>query len=562
MKKKILSTVLAFTMIAGLLAGCGSGNQATTDAAKQPTAESVGSEGNEDKAGILYTNGGPMEFFETPWLNPGTYMYNKSLYAHLIFADENLSPIAGEGDLAESYEMAEDGSTLTFVLREGIQWHDGEAITAEEIKWNIEYALKTTVLNSVFRSTFESIEGAADYVDGNAEEISGITVDGNKLTLAFAKVAPDALLTFTQFAPLPKKYLADVDPISLQQAEYFQSPVGSGPFKIEEVQMGNYTILAPFENYYAGAPTFKIHLNPSAGDSDPNFVTNAKAGKLDYAYTKNIADVQALEGVEGLTLDKVDVRYTRLFYVNKFGKEGGKAAPLADAKVRQAIAYAIDMDAICEGVLGGTGVPANSLTPDGADKVDGLNDYKYDPDKAKALLEEAGWDSNTEIKVVYYYTDQATQDLMAVIQQYLADVGIKMTASLVEGDLATILWKAPEDPVKGPSAVEWDMCYAANAALSMHEYYDRYQTGYSINSHTPSDAKLDELIAATNASVDPEVQREAFFELQKYENETLFEIPLYYQPIYLLHSDDVGGLGAIGNPQFNYKWNIQEWTVQ
>lgn len=79
-----------------------------------------------------------------------------------------------------------------------------------------------------------------------------------------------------------------MDPVSLQQAEYFQHPIGSGPFKVEEVQMGNYTILAPFEGYYGGVANYKIHLNPSAGDSDPNFVTNAKAGKLDYAYTKTL----------------------------------------------------------------------------------------------------------------------------------------------------------------------------------------------------------------------------------------------------------------------------------
>lgn len=568
MKKRVLSLILSAALFASVLAGCGSGNPPATEAPKGDgtETEAVGGETTGDTAGgesgVLYSNGGPTEFFETPWLNPGAYMYNKTLYSHLLVADETLTPIAGEGDLASSYEMAEDGSTLTFTLRDGITWHDGEALTAEEIQWNIEYALKTTVLNSVFRSTFEAIAGAADYEAGTAEHISGIAVDGNTITLTFDKVAPDALLTFTQFALLPQKYLADVDPVSLQQASYFQSPIGSGPFKVEEVQMGNYTILAPYEGYYAGVPSFKIHLNPSAGDSDANFATNVKAGKLDYAYTKMISDIQAIEGTEGITIDTVDVRYTRLFYVNKFAKEDGTPAPLADQRVRQAIAYAIDMDAICAGVMNGAGVPANSLTPDGADKVDGLNDYKYDPEKAKALLAEAGWDSNTEIKVVYYYTDQATQDLMAVIQQYLAEVGIKMNASLVEGDLATILWKAPEDPVNGPSAVDWDMCYAANAALSMHEYYDRYATGYSINSHTPSDSKLDELIAATNSSVDPEVQKQAFFELQKYENETLFEIPLYYQPIFLVHSDKVSGIEAIGNPQFNFNWNIQNWTVK
>lgn len=562
MKKRVCSLICVVAMVATLLMGCGSGNPSTNNGSENESGVAGGAASSAGESGVLYSNGGPEEFFETPWLNPGVFMYNKVLYSHLLVADETLTPIDGEGDLAESYEMAKDGSTLTFTLRDGVKWHDGEAMTAEDIQWSIEYSLKTAVLNSVFRSTFEAIEGSADYIAGKAEHISGIAIDGNKLTLTFDKVAPDALLTFTQFAILPQKYLADVDPVSLQQATYFQSPIGSGPFKVEDVQMGNYTLLEPNGDYYAGTPSFKIHLNPSAGDSDPNFATNVKAGTLDYAYTKNVADIQAIEGTAGITVDTVDVRYTRLFFVNKFAKADGSESPLANEKVRQAIAYAIDMKAICEGVLDGAGVPANSLTPDGADKVDGLNNYDYDPEKAKTLLAEAGWDSNKELKVVYYYTDQATQDLMAVIQQYLAEVGIKMNASLVEGDLATILWKAPNDPVKGPSAVDWDMCYAANAALSMHEYYDRYQTGYSINSHTPGNSALDELIAATNASVDPEVQKKAFFELQKYENETLFEIPLYYQPIFLVHSDKVEGIGAIGNPQFNYNWDIQNWTVK
>ncbi|XBX08624.1 ABC transporter substrate-binding protein [Enterocloster clostridioformis] len=108
----------------------------------------------------------------------------------------------------------------------GITWHDGAPITAEEIQWNIEYALKTTVLNSVFRSAFEAIEGSGAYLDGSAEHISGIVVDGNTITLNFDRVAPDALLVFTQFAPLPKKYLTDVDPVSLQQAEYLQRSSG------------------------------------------------------------------------------------------------------------------------------------------------------------------------------------------------------------------------------------------------------------------------------------------------------------------------------------------------
>lgn len=568
--KRMVTLGLAVVLMASSVMGCASKTETTEPAATTaaPAATTAAGEtAAPDTAGaeasILYSNGGPMEFFETPWLNPGSYTYNKVLFDRLLAADESLAPIEGEGQLAKSYEMTSDGKTLSFVMRDNIYWHDGEAITADDVKWSIEYALKTTILNSVFRSTFESLEGVGAYLDGTADDISGIVADGSNLTLTFEKVAPDALLTFTQFSPLPKKHLESVDPVNLQQAPYFQNPIGSGPFKVKEVQMNNYTILEGFDQYWDGTADFVIHLNPSAGDSDPNLVTNAKAGKLDYAYTKNIADVKALEGAPGVNIETVQVRYTRLLYLNKFNKQDGTKSPLADEKVRQAIAYALDMDSILEGIFEGAALPANSLTPDGADKADGLNDYAYNTEKAKELLAEANWDPNTELDVVYYYTDQLTQDLMAIIQHYLGEVGIKMNARLVEGDLATILWKAPEDAVNGPSAVDWDMCYAANAALSLHEYYDRYQTGYSINSHTPSDPKLDELIVATNASIDAEAQRKAFFELQKYENETLFALPLYYQPIFLIHSDKItSGFEAYGNPQFNYSWNIQNWELK
>ena len=553
MKNKKLISLFVTSLLTLNLVGC----------------SSTGNEGKSEQGGTtkaaentLYTNGGPEEFFEAPWLNPGTFVYNKVLYDRLIFADENLDPISGEGQLAKSYEMSEDGLNLKFTLRENVFWHDGEPITPQDIKWSIGYSLKTTVINNVFANTFKAIEGATEYLDGKADDISGITIDGNNIDIKFEKLAPDALLTFTQFAPLPEKHLKDVDPVQFQQSEFFRNPIGSGPFKVEEVKMGNYTTLAGFDKYWDGAPTYKMHLNPSAGDSDPNLVTNAKAGLLDYSYTKNIADVKSLEGVDGINIDKVDVRYTRLFFANKFPKKDGSEAPLADKRVRQAIMYALDMDEILDGIFDGAAEKANSLTPDGVDKVDGLNNYDYDPEKAKKLLEEANWDPNTELDVVYYYDDQQTVDLMSIIQNYLSQVGIKMKFRLVEGDLATLLWSLPEDPVNGPSAVDFDLCYGATAALSMHEYYDRYQTGAALNSHTPGTEELDKLIEATNKTIDAQEQREAFFNLQKYENEELFVLPLYYQPIYVITSDKIQGMPEkLGNPQFNYKWDIHKWTL-
>lgn len=564
--KRLLSLGLCLTM-AMTLAACGGGTgTGGGTGGGAGTGTGTGGEGGAGTGGstgekLVYSNGGPEEFFETPWLNPGTYMYNKTLYAHLIVADENLNPIPDHPDALATYEYSADGKTLTFQLRDDAYWHDGEKVTPEDIKWSIEYVSKTAVINSVFLSTFKAIVGSTDAQGNISDTFSGIAVDGQTVTITFDKVAPDALLTFTQFAPVPQKYFEGVDPLQVQQAPYFQKPIGAGPFLVEEVQMKNYTVLAPFDKYYNGTADFKIQLLPSAGDSDPNLVTRAKAGQLDYGYTKNISDVQSLEGTAGITVTPINVRYTRLLYINKFAKKDGTPAPLADERVRQAIRYAIDMDTICETLFQGAAVSANALIPDADLKDSAFNDYRFDPAKAKELLAEAKWDPSTTIKTVFYYTDQATVDLMTAIQSYLKDVGITMEFELVEGDLATILWTAPADQTKGPRAVDWDMCYAANAALSLHEYYDRYRTGSPTNSHTPEDAALNALIDATNASPNVDDQNRAFKELAKYENDTLFTMALYYQPIFLITGDKIGNVQK-GNPQYCINWDIQNWNVK
>lgn len=557
--KKVVSLLLASMMMLGVLAGCS--NNEEPAAPETPGTETPGETPDETAdGGVMYTNGGPIEFFEHPWLNPGVFLYQKTLFDHLLVADENLNPTGGQ--LAADYAMAEDGLSLEMNLKNDIFWHDGAAITSEDVKWSIEYALKITGLNAVFGSTFNAIEGAEEFVAGTAEEITGIVVDGNNIKITFAKLAPDALLTFTQFAPLPMKHFEGEDPLNFQQSSFWQNPVGSGPFMVDEVKLNEYTTLKPFDKYHGGAPKYSIYMTPSPGDSDPNLVTNAQAGMVDYAFTKNVEFANSLKDVEGLTVTQVDIRYTRLFYMNKFNKADGTPSPLADVKVRQAIAYAIDMAAIAENLFKGAAIPANSLSPNEATKASGLNDYDYNPEMAKELLAEANWDENYELDVVYYYTDQQTVDFMAAIQSYLKDVGIKMNFRLLEGDLGSLLWAPPADPVNGPSAVDWDMAYGANAALSLHEYYDRYKTGSSSNSHTPSDAKLDELILATNSTFDVDEKIKAFQELQKYENETLFTYALYYQPTFVVESDKiVKGAPKYGNPQFNYNWEIQNWEV-
>ena len=267
----------------------------------------------------LYTNTAPVEFFQTPWFNPGIYMPSKVLFDRLLFADPTMTP--SKGNMVSDYSLSDDALTLSFTLKDGLKWHDGSDLTAEDVKWSVEYATQVSALNAVFAKTFASLEGAQAFADGKADEISGIVVDGNTIIFKLAQLDPNVLLTFTQFPPLPKALLADVDPLQFQQAAFWQNPIGSGPFKVQEVQMNDYTVLVPFEEYHGGvAKIDEIILYPS-GENDSNVIPNAAAGKLDYGFTKSVGDVKALEEMDHMRLIPVDIPYTRSFFVNKFPKK-------------------------------------------------------------------------------------------------------------------------------------------------------------------------------------------------------------------------------------------------
>jgi len=238
--------------------------------------------------------------------------------------------------------------------------------------------------------------------------------------------------------------------------------------------------------------------------------------------------------------------------------------PLSDVRVRQAIAYAIDMETIVEGLFEGKATATNNLVPpDDAMKAEGLNNYAYNPEKAKKLLKEDDWDSDYVLDVAFYYGDQQTVDLMATIQAYLADVGMKISFRKIEGDTAAQLWTAPEDRVNGPAEVDWDLCYGAIAALTLNDYFDRFGTESHLNSHTPTDPELDALIETTNTTGDLAVQAEAFKQIQAIINSKVYAIPLYHQQLFIYESSRLDrGTSEYGNDQYFYDWGITGWTLE
>ena len=272
----------------------------------------------EDKT--LYTDGGPEEFFIYPAVNPGLYLYQELIFERLISADSELTP--GEGQLAESYTLSEDGKILEFVLREGLTWHDGELLTAEDVKFTFELYMQCPGANAVLTGVLEQLEGADAFLNGDAEACAGIAVEENKVTFRFEQAPVDLLTVFSQWPVLPKHCLENVKPEKLQQNKFWKNPVGSGPYKVAEVEMGRACTLKRWENYReTGEGNIEKIFMRASGETNDYVVALAQRDLLDYAWGKSGDDAICIDLVEGMTVQEVDISYTRCFFVNQFDHE-------------------------------------------------------------------------------------------------------------------------------------------------------------------------------------------------------------------------------------------------
>ena len=256
----------------------------------------------EDKT--LYTNMGAVNALEHTATNPGLFWHQEIVFDRLLNCDESLAPT--DGLLAESYEVSADGKTITFTIRDGVKWHDGEAFTAEDVKWSFEYYVTVPGANSVMTDVIN--------------DAKAITVDGNKVTFEFNNAQPNALTVFSQWPILPKHCLENVAPENFAADTFWQSPIGTGPFKVETVKLGEYTTFVRNEDYFleGSGNIERMYLYPSTDAGDENLITNAMAGNIDYAFCKDSSQVQQLQAMDGYTVQTVNVTFPRYIFINMF----------------------------------------------------------------------------------------------------------------------------------------------------------------------------------------------------------------------------------------------------
>ncbi len=349
-------------------------------------------------------------------------------------------------DLAESWEVSTDQLTWTFHLRKDAKWQDGQPITAADVKFSYEFRADSAYLGGMY-SNMTSIAGVAEKNGGKATEISGIKViDDN--TISFTTVEPDALVLDTfassNMVVYPQHILKDIAVADLGSSNYGRLPIASGPYQLTDWKPEESMTFTANPYYYGTQPSiktiiFKIVPEPSAQ------ITGLLNGEVNILLGVSTDDLKSVTGVPGITVKELaDAQYLSLnLNLND---------PLfKDVRTRQAMAYAIDRQALLDALYSGKGALENSIFfPTLPEYNADIKGYDYDLAKAKQMLAEVGWtetdnDGILEAKNVAGIADgtkfqftllSTTTPFYAqenqVIQQQLLQVGIKTDISQQE----------------------------------------------------------------------------------------------------------------------------------
>ena len=498
--------------------------------------------------------------FPGSWDNNG-FLIRYLLFSRLVKLDSNLNPIYG--DLAQSWTVSPDGLTYTFTLKNGIKWHDGRPFTADDVAFSLKTAMKSPQVNAVLKASINSIKGAtafaADSTKTAANDIEGIRINGNVITITMERASGTFLLSMAQFNILPRHKIEGLDPVNINATSYYDWPIATGPYRIKEFVPNDYMLLEVFEDYFGPKPSIKQIKITQMVEND--FATRALANDIDYFQTNSLDIAQAAIRNPNYKAFYTDIYFVRYLQWNSYGPLHNGNDPIRDIRVRRAIMHAINVQEIIDTLMPGQAQLINTKVPTTFDYANN-NVYKlnYDPAKARQLLSEARFDFNQTIKLGCYYGDQGSADLMDAIVHYLGQVGIKAEWKLVTGDLTSQIWTNPD----------YHLMYAGLSAIAVEEAYNNFHS-YNTATSVAKDVfpanftAMDKLLEELWVCVDPVRRRQILLDLQVIETEQM----LWHLPLFSLRNVQVFNTARIklpsdlvlSNEWTNYERHFEKWTL-
>jgi len=509
-----LVTILNTAVLLVLLTACGSSNNDTPPASTQ----------------LIYGSG------DYTSINPALYEHgeiNLLLFAGLTRHDADNNVVPG---LAESWTYDEATMTYTFTLRDALTFHDGQPLTSADVKFTLE-----VIMNPANGSENES----------NFEEIASIDTPDD-LTVVIRLSTPSvAMPDYLAIGILPKHILDGQDvPIS----PFNQNPIGSGPYKLVDWDMGQSITMERFDAFYLGAPNidriiFKIVPDYSAR------ALQMRAGELTLAQITP-RDAEALRNSNSYVvyyMDTADYRGIMYNFNNPFWQQ--------HPGLPAALSFAIDRNAVVRSVLLGRGQAAWSPIQKSAYVNDAIEKYDYNPAKAQAAIEAFGWAKGSDgyyakdrqqlaFAISVSSTEPVRIDMANIAAQNLQDIGVNATVDIV----ARIDWRDQH-----ASLIGWGSPFDPD-----DHTYKVFGTGKGANYSWYSNAEVDRILTEARSTVDRSQQLALYKEFQEvFSGDPAYTFIAYIDAIYIA-KPELKGINpntTLGHHGVGIFWNVHEWTL-
>ncbi|WP_026907815.1 oligopeptide ABC transporter substrate-binding protein [Paucisalibacillus globulus] len=304
-------------------------------------------------------------------------------------------------DGAAEYEVSEDGLTFTLTIKDGVNWHDGEPVTAEDWAFAYEVIGHPDYVGIRYGSDFENVVGMAEYHAGEADTISGIEiVDEKTLKITHKTTGPSMLAGGIWPYALPKHLLGETPVAEMPESKWVrETPIGMGPYKVESIVPGESVTYVKNEDYWRGEPQLdKVTAKIISPSTVINALETGEVDMVDSFPTDQFVDAADMSNVEWLGM--IDNAYTYIgFKLGKWDADKGENvldpdAKMADVNLRKAMWHAVDNDAIGERFYNGFRWSGTTLIiPFFSEFHDSsIETPTYDPEEAKRILDEAGYE--------------------------------------------------------------------------------------------------------------------------------------------------------------------------
>ncbi|WP_456276619.1 ABC transporter substrate-binding protein [Bacillus sp. AK128] len=431
----------------------------------------------------------------------------QSIYNKLLDINENLEFIP---ELAKEWKISEDGKTYTFVLQEGVVFHDGTPFNAEAVKYNFERMLDPE-FGSPRKAEVELIQEV-------------IVVDEYTVDVKLKDPFAPFLATLTDRAGMM------VSPTAAEELgdDFANSPVGTGPYKFVDREKQSHINLVRFEDYWRELPAIKNIVIQPYSDSNVR-ITNLVSGDIDIVNRIAFKDIKSLSENPDITLMEQGPIGFQGMYLNIENEK------FKDPKVRQAINIAIDRYAIAKVVFHDGVIPATGPFAPTSWAHSGEDAPKADPDKAKALLAEAGA-SNLSFTLKINPKPEE-QQMAQMMQEMLKAVGITMELELVE--FGTLLEQLSTGEFEA-ARLGWSGRIDPDG-----NSYGRFNTGGPNNYSKYSNPKFDQLLLDARTTTDQETRAEMYKEAAAMLWEDAPYVFIYHEKDYKAMKKNVKGFNHV-----------------